>query len=122
MPAIPPVLLKKLYVRGSLRPDGDGFGLELKNPIAPGTILEFQSLEVDGAAVPLSQVTVRPPEGPDRPAAGISAESPLQFPLGATITLLVAGVGLQPGPHSLSIRVTVQDVGLLSIPVTDRIE
>ncbi|HEC33714.1 MAG TPA: hypothetical protein ENI37_03235, partial [Chloroflexi bacterium] len=58
MPAIPPVLLKKLYVKGSLRAEGDGFALDLKNSIAPGTILGFKGLELDGAPVELAQVAI----------------------------------------------------------------
>lgn len=121
MPAIPPVLLKKLYVKGSLRAEGGGFALDLKNTIAPGVILEFQGLALDGAQVDLDRVTVVHPEGEARPASQISAESPLQFPLGATFTLRVDGTALEPGSHKLKIRVVVQDVGPLEIPVTDRV-
>jgi len=37
MPAIPPVILKKLYVKNSLRAEGDGFVLSLQNSIAPAS-------------------------------------------------------------------------------------
>ncbi|HIE38280.1 MAG TPA: hypothetical protein EYH30_08955 [Anaerolineales bacterium] len=120
MPAIPPVLLKKLYVKGSLRAEEDGFALDLKNTIAPGTIQGFRGLELDGAPVDLAQVTVVQPDGPARPAGEISAEAPIQFPLGATFTLRVTGASLKPGDHRLKIRVVVQEVGPLEIPVTDR--
>jgi hydroxymethylglutaryl-CoA reductase (NADPH) len=120
MPAIPPVLLKKLYVKGSLRAEGDGFALDLKNTIAPGTIQGFRGLELDGAPVDLAQVSVVQPDGQARPAAEISAEAPLQFPLGATFTLRVAGTPLGSGDHRLKVRVVVQDVGPLEIPVADR--
>ncbi len=119
MPAIPPILLKKLYVKGSLRAEGDGFALDLQNPIAPGVILGMKALKVDGAAVDLAQVTVVPPDGPSRPATAISAGSPLEFPLGATFALRVAGFPLPPGSHRLEIRVVVRDVGPLDIPIAD---
>jgi len=121
MPAIPPFILKKLYVKGSLRAEEDGFALDLKNSIAPGTILGFKGLELDGQAVGLERVTVVSQGGEERPAASISTEAPLSFPLGAVFTLRVAGVGLEPGSHRLAIRVTVQDVGLLDIPVADQV-
>ncbi|HEC34230.1 MAG TPA: hypothetical protein ENI37_05885 [Chloroflexi bacterium] len=120
MPAIPPVLLKKLYVKGSLRAEGDGFALDLKNSIAPGTILGFKGLELDGAPVELAQVAIVRPGGQALPASDISADHPFQFPLGATFTLLVAGTSLEPGDHRLNIRVVVRDVGPLEIPVADR--
>jgi hydroxymethylglutaryl-CoA reductase (NADPH) len=119
MPAIPPILLKKLYVKGSLRAEGDGFALDLQNPIAPGVILGLKALKVDGAAVDLAQAAVALPDGQSRPAAAISPEAPLEFPLGATFALRVVGFPLQSGSHRLEIRVVVRDVGPLDIPVTD---
>lgn len=119
MPAIPPILLKKLYVKGSLRAEGDGFALDLQNPIAPGVIHGVKALTVDGAAVDLAQATIVLPDGQSRPAAAISADAPLEFPLGATFTLRVAGHPLPPGNHRLELRVVVRDVGPLNIPIAD---
>ncbi|MFQ6101826.1 MAG: hypothetical protein ACE5OS_11425 [Anaerolineae bacterium] len=119
MPAIPPFVLKKLYVKGSLRLEDDGFALDLKNSIAPGTIAAFTSLDVDGQAVDPAQVTLIPPGGDPRPADAISAEAPLSFPVGATVTLRVAGQTLEPGPHELALHVVVQEVGPLDIPFSD---
>jgi|GEM_PF-641207 hypothetical protein len=121
MPAIPPILLKKLYVSRSLRAEGDGFALDLTNPIAPGTITSFKGLEADGSAVPLEGAVIVSATGESRAVASISAQSPLLFPLGAILTLRVGGVTLPPGPHSLKIRVVVQDVGPLEIPVSDEV-
>ncbi len=120
MPAIPPVILKKLYVKGSLRPEGDGFSLTLKNTIAPGTILEFKGLELDGQPVPLERTAVVVGTE-ERAATAIAPDAPLAFSLGAEFTLRVAGVPLEPGPHTLRIRVVVQDVGPLEIPVSDQV-
>ena len=120
MPAIPPVILKKLYVKGSLRPEGDGFSLTLKNTIAPGTILEFKGLELDGQPVPLERTTVVL-GAEERGATSITSDAPLSFPLGAEFALRVTGFPMEPGPHTLKIRVVVQDVGLLEIPVSDRV-
>lgn len=122
MPAIPPVLLKRLYVKGSLRAQGDGFSLDLKNIIAPGTILGFKGLELNGVPLPPEQVTVVQPDDRPRAATEISADQPLQFPLGATFTLRVKGTPLGAGDHRLKVHVVVQDVGPLEIPVADRVE
>jgi len=119
MPAIPPFLLKKLYVKGSLRTEEDGLALDLQNVIAPGTITAFAGLNVDGQAIDLAQVTVIPPSGNPRSMGEISAQATLLFPVGAKVTLRVSGKTLEPGPHELVIRVVVQDVGLLDIPVSD---
>jgi hypothetical protein len=119
VPAIPPFILKKLYVKGSLRTDENSFTLDLENSIAPATILAFSGLDVDGQPVPFTQITVIPSDGQPRAASDISIESPLPFPADATITLHAAGQTLDPGPHELAIHVVVQDVGPLDIPISD---
>jgi hydroxymethylglutaryl-CoA reductase (NADPH) len=119
MPAIPPFVLKKLYVKGSLRNEDDGFALDLKNLIAPGTITALPGLDVDGQAIDVAQVTLVPPSGNPRSMGEISAQAPLLFPVGVAVTLRVAGKALEPGPHELTIHVVVQEVGPLDIPVSD---
>jgi hypothetical protein len=121
MPAIPPVILKKLYVKGSLRAEGDGFVFSLQNNIAPGVIHGFKGLTLDGKAVPMEQVSIVQPDGTVVPAGAISEQSPLLFPLGATVTLRVSGVPLGSGSHQLGIRVRVKDVGPLEIPVAAQV-
>lgn len=121
MPAIPPVILKKLYVKNSLRAEGDGFVLSLQNPIAPGVIQGFKGLTLDGKAVPIEQVEVVSADGATVPATGISEGNPVLFPLGATVTLRVKGVPLAAGNHQIGVCVVVKDVGPLEIPIADRI-
>lgn len=119
MPAIPPFVLKKLYVKGSLRAEDDGFALDIKNTIAPANITAFTGLDVNSQALNPTQVTIVPPSGNPRPMDKITTEEPLLFPVGATVTLRVAGKTLEPGPHELAIHVVVQEVGILDIPVSD---
>ena len=121
MPAIPSFVLKKLYVKGSLRSEEEGFALDIKNTIAPGTLLGITGLTLDGETVPLAQVQVVPDAGVARPAAAISAEEPLSFPVGATFSLVATGRSLVPGKHQLQIGVVVKDVGPLEIPVADEL-
>jgi len=121
MPAIPPVILKKLYVKGSLKAEEEGFSLALKNTIAPGTIVGLKGLELDGQPVPLEQMTVALEGEEERAATSITADAPLSFSLGAKFTLRVTGTSLPPGSHTLKIHVVVQDVGPLEIPVSDRV-
>lgn len=122
MPAIPPFVLKKLYLRGSLRSEAGGFSLCLKNVIAPGSITGISGMVLDGQNVDIATATVTPAGGEARTAGDISREAPLQFPLGSEVTLSVAGEPLEPGAHRLTIRVIVRDVGPLEIPISDTLE
>lgn len=119
MPAIPPFILKKLYVKGSMHATEDGFALELKNTIAPGEILALAGVDLDGEPADPKQVSVVLPESDPRPMAEISDQNPLPFPLGAAITLHVADRTVEPGPHEVAIHAVVRDIGPLTIPVSD---
>jgi hypothetical protein len=119
MPAIPPFILRKLYVKGSLRPEDGGFSLCLNNVIAPGTITGIAGLTLDGTSVDLSRVEVTAPAGNVRLAAEISSQDPLEFPIGSEVRLMVGGHQLAAGAVQLAIRVVVKDVGPLQIPISD---
>jgi len=119
MSPFPPTVLKKLYVKSSLRANGEGFTLDLQNVLAPGTIIAFDGLDLDGKAVAPEQITLVPSSGKPRPACKISTESPVQFPINAPLTLHAAGQQLTPGPHEIVIHITFREVGLLTIPIGD---
>jgi hypothetical protein len=121
MPIIPPTVLKKLYVEGSLRLKDGGFAFDLKNLIAPATITGVGGLEVDGEKVDDSQVAIVPPSGNPRPVGRVSSGRPLDFPVGVVVTLHVSDEALEPGKHDLTLHVDVKEIGSLEIPVSDHI-
>lgn len=118
MPAIPLFLLKKLYVKGSLRTEAEGFGLTIRNTLAPGTITGISPLEIDGQVVPLEKITIGKGNN-TRPADKITPASPFPFGLNDEANLLVKGMSLEPGTHSLTVTVKTKEVGELNIQVED---
>ena len=119
MSPFPPTVLKKLYVKNSLRANREGFTLDLQNVLAPGTIIAFDGLDLDGTAVDPAHITLVPSSGKPRPACKISTEAPVHFPINAPLTLHIAGQPLTPGPHEITIHITFREVGLLIIPIQD---
>jgi hypothetical protein len=122
MPAIPPFVLKRLYVKGSLQAEQGGFSVSLSNVIAPGTITGITGLLVDGGSVDLAGVGLMLPDAVARPASTITRASPLQFPVGSTVKVIVHGEELDPGPHRLAIQVIVREVGPIEIPIQDTLD
>lgn len=124
MPLIPPILLQKLYVKGSLRSAEDGFAFDLRNTIAPATIIGIESLEVDGKAIDIDpeRVTIHPAQGTPRNLKEISKQKPIYFPVYKVITVHVAGTPLSAGSHRLIMRVNVKEVGTIAIPISDAID
>jgi hypothetical protein len=121
MPVIPPPILKKLYVDNSLQTAEDGFTLRLHNTLAPTVLTDFQGVGMSKGRVPPEQVTIEM-GGERHPATAIDEETPMLFPLGETISLQAEGVTLTPGRQELRIDLVIQDVGTVSILVTDDVE
>jgi hydroxymethylglutaryl-CoA reductase (NADPH) len=122
MPVIPPTVLKKLYVKGSLRLEDHGFAFDLKNLIAPATITEIGGLDVDGEAIDSSRLRIVPPSGNVRPIGQISVGTPLHFPVGVVVTVRVASEPLALGEHHLALHVKVKEIGSLNIPISDTVD
>ena len=121
MPAVPSFMLKKLYVRGSLKNTAAGFELTLKNVLAPGIIIGLNSLKVDGREVALENIRVLSGNGTAMAAKVVNPQSPVAFPLNSTATIQVVGEPLAPGSHDILIVVNTKEVGLLEIPVANSI-
>ena len=120
MVAFPPFILKKLYVKGSLRATADGFEFALRNSLGSGTVVEVKGLEVDGSMRPPAEVRLRLPDGTSRSAAEVSARLPLPLSAGTTVWFGAAGT-LSSGRHSLKLGLVSREMGDLGIPVTDTV-
>ncbi len=120
MPYVPPALLKKLYLKGSLTNTEEGFSFKLKNTLAPGTITAFRGFELDGKPCPLEDVYLVSP-GSEKQATGVGAKSPFPLGINQEVTMLVKGIKLEPGPHKIIIKVTTKEVGDLDIPIEDEV-
>ncbi len=120
MPYVPPALLKKLYLKGSLTNTEEGFSFKLKNTLAPGTITAFRGIEVDGKPCPLEDVYLITPSS-EKQASDVGAKNPFPLQINQEVTMLVKGLKLEPGPHRITIKVTTKEVGELDIPVEDEV-
>jgi hypothetical protein len=121
MGSIPEFLLQKLYVKGSLKNTASGFELTIQNTLAPGTIVAFPPLRVDGIDCPLENTSAVLPDGTKASALNVSAESPMHFGINDKVKIEVQGPPLAPGPHKLTISAKTREAGLLQIPATDSV-
>ena len=120
MPAIPAFMLKKLYLKGSLKNVADGFEFQIKNTLAPGTITALLPIEVDGKAYPAADTFIS--RGEEKIAASaITKEKPTSFGINTTVTMMVKGATLTPSSHTLVIGVVTREAGELKWDVSDTI-
>jgi len=120
--SIPVFLLKKLYVKGSLKNTPTGFELAIQNTIAPGTIVGMLPVIVDGKEYPVEQTTVVVGDGSKLASADVSARSPLKFGVGQRVTIQISADPLPSGPHKLVLGPKTKEAGTLKIPVDDTVE
>ena len=118
--SVPAFLLKKLYVKGSLKNTEQGFELALKNTLAPGTLIGVGPLTIDEASYPPEAITMKTAQSQWR-GDQINSRSPVTFGLNAEIQVAVQGQPLTPGSHHIVFSVLTREVGKIEFDLTDTI-
>ncbi len=120
MPAVPTFILKKLYVAGSLQNTAEGCQLQIKNTLAPGTIIGVNALTVDGVSYKPDTLDLVK-DGARRSAAEISGQRPAAFNVNDIVTIVVRGVTLAPGEHRIGLDIMTREAGRLNWEISDRV-
>ncbi len=121
MVPIPSFLLKKLYVKGSLRNTPEGCAFALRNAIDTGTVTGISCVEIDGVDYSPEALAVHVPGEGTFPGTAITPQAPLSLRVGVMITVRLVGLVLQPGEHTLRLHIQTQELGDVGIKVKDRV-
>lgn len=121
MITVPGFLLRRLYVKGSLRNTPEGFAFDLRNQLGSGYARQMFPLTVDGEELPLEQCFFEV-EGERHRFTEVSQDRPFTLALNRTTTILARGRTLSPGPHRIGMSFVVQGFGRLSFDFTDVVE
>jgi hypothetical protein len=120
MVIVPPFLLKRLYVKQSLRNNHEGFQFELHNTLGSGYGTEILPLILDGKELSrdisyfiLNEEAV--------PFSAVNKERPFTLPMNKKITILVKGEMLSEGPHKIGFKFVAQGLGKLGFELTDMV-
>ena len=115
---VPSFLLRRLYVKGSLRNRDNGFAFDLKNSLGSGYAEQVLPLSVDGEEVPaeLASFSV---DGTRVPFTDVSSAQPFTLAMNKVVTIGVEGRTLDPGKHKLGVGFVVTGMGTLQFDVTD---
>ena len=115
---VPTVMLKRMYVHGSLRNTPKGFQFALKNRLAPATIVEIGEVHAAGQRFGPEAISIHL-HAHTYPGTEISEKRTLKFDINETAIIEVEGAPLPVGEHLLTWRVRTKEVGWLRIPVED---
>lgn len=118
MVTVPGFLLRRLYVKESLRNIPTGFEFQLRNRLGSGYAHKMWPITVDGEEVPLDKASFAPQD--ERTAFGdVSKERTFTLAMNKTITIRVDSVRLAPGPHKIGMGFDVPGLGTLRFDFTD---
>ena len=118
MVTVPGFLLRRLYVKGSLRNTDSGFEFQLRNSLGSGYAHRMLPLSVDGVEVPLESASFAL-EGEETPFAAVSRERTFTLALNTSITIRVSGATLDAGPRKIGMGFEVPGLGELRFDFTD---
>lgn len=120
MVIIPPFLLKRLYVKQSLRNNGSGFQFELNNTLGSGYGTEILPLVLDGKELPRENSYFML-NGEEVPFTAVNKERPFTLPMNKKIAILFKGLMLPAGAHKVGFNFVAQGLGRLGFEFTDNI-
>ena len=114
-----PEMMQRMYVKGSLKNQDDGFVFQVKNLIESGSMSGVAKMAVDGEERTLDGATIEL-GGKVRQVSEVSWSAPLYVSYGATMTIFVPGE-LSPGEHTINLQFNVPELGRISMPITDSV-
>ena len=118
MVTVPGFLLRRLYVRGSLRNTYDGVQFQLMNKLGAGFARRLIPLALDGREVPLERCSFSI-DGKQFPFDVVSAETPFTLDLHKATTIHIKDLTLSQEPHTIRMGFEVAGLGLLQFDFTD---
>lgn len=121
MVSVPGFLLRRLYVKGSLKNTADGFEFQLLNRLGSGYAFGMRPLTVDGRELPLSDSTFDL-DGETTAFSEVSHDRTFTLAMNTSITVRVAGETLEPGPRKIGMGFDVPGLGHLAFDFTDVVE
>ena len=117
---VPAFLLRRLYVKGSLRNQEGGFAFDLMNGLGSGYAEQVLPISIDGETLPV-EVAAFTVGGETMRFVDVSAERPMTLGLNKTVTISIDGKTLAEGKHKIGMGFVVTGMGEMQFDVTDLI-
>ena len=118
MVTVPAFLLRRLYVKSSLKNISGGFEFQLRNRLGSGYAHKMWPLTLDGEEVPIKN-TFFVLDEQKQTFSSVSKDSTFTLAMNKTITITVDRVDLDPGPRKVGMGFDVPGLGTLKFDFTD---
>ena len=120
MVSIPGFILRRLYVKGSLRNTGSGFEFQILNKLGSGQARRLLPLTVDGDDLPLEACAFQF-DGEAVSFQEVSKEKPFAMALNKATVISASGVTLSEGSHTIGMSFEVGGFGILKFDFVDSV-
>jgi len=120
MVQVPPFLLRRLYVKGSLHSTAEGFEFQLKNSLGAGYAQELLPLNMDGQELPKEDCFFSLGDEPI-PFSAVDEETPFTLAMNKVTIITVRGHRLEGGQHRIGMGFVVVGLGKMAFEVTDHV-
>jgi len=117
---IPSFLLAKLYVKGSLKNNDNGFEFTLKNIIDSTMLIGIGPIGAGGKNYEGESITMTM-GGKTVTCRELSRSNPIPVRMGMPITVSVAGDKLDAGAQKISVAATTTDIGRIKFDIDDTV-
>ncbi len=118
MVTVPAFLLRRLYVKGSLRNSDEGVQFQLMNKLGTGYAKRLLPLALNGEDVPMEQ-SYYSVDGKECSFDSVSDSAPLTLDLNKSTTITIRGLKLSKVPQTIGFRFEVPGLGMLEFDFTD---
>ena len=120
MPGVPAFILRRLYVKGSLRNTDTGWSFTLKNSLGSGYAKGMQPLKIDEQELPMSVASFHQ-DGEDITFDRVTDETTFGLKMNRSIDISVNGLPLDPGAHKVWMGFIVPGFGRIGFDFTDEV-
>ncbi len=121
MVSVPGFLLRRLYVKGSLKNTPTGFEFQLMNRLGSGYAHGIAPITVDGDAQDMGRCYFIL-DDKETSFDQVSKENTFTLAVNKEITVWVDGVALEPGARKIGMGFAVPGLGTLKFDFTDVVE
>ena len=118
MVSVPGFILRRLYVKQSLKNTPDGFEFYLMNRLGSGYAQGMLPLSVDGIEVPI-QGSYFLADGQKTSFKDITKDNTFTLAMNKNIAVGANGVKLEPGPRKIGMGFEVPGLGMLKFDFTE---
>ena len=115
---IPPFLLRRLYLKGSLVATSKGFEFQIRNKLGSGYARALLPLTLDGVELDMGSTTFEI-DGQVVSFDAVSNDMPFTLAMNKTTTIAYVGGSVAEGDHKIGMRFEVAGLGQLGFDFSD---